>query len=177
MQTQVLRRSFLEFSTVQYDKLKCWVLSKIIATAEKSFPGNLSKWIDMMDVDELFVTALDGNQIGTCMKLIENGTIVNGPDRCDIRPLTLAVREERFDMCELLIKRGASVNAKGHEYQEPPLYYALTGNKPELVRLLLSHGAEFMIKVRNRSAFECVPAVHFQQMAHNLNRAGIFHVL
>ena len=157
------------------------MLSKIIATAEKSFPGNLSKWIDMMDVDELFVTALDGNQIETCKMLIENGASVNGSDSCDIRPLTLAVRREqfdiRFDMCKLLIALGASVNAKGHKYQEPPLYYALAGGKPRLACLLLSHGAEFMIKVRNRSAFKCVPAVHFQQMAHNLNRAGIFHVL
>ena len=176
MQTQVVRRG-LKFSTVRYDRLKCWVLSKIIATAEKSFPENLSKWIDMMDVDELFVTALNGNQIETCMKLIENGTIVNGPDRGDIRPLTLAVREERFDMCELLIKRGASVNAKGHEYEEPPLYYALTGNKPELVPLLLRRGAEFTIKVRNRPTFEHSPTMAFEGIARNLKHAGIFHVL
>ena len=167
----------LEFAFSKNNQLTGWVLSKISAMAEISVSENLSKWIDTMDVDELLATAIVKEQMDTSMVLIENGVSVNGPDRLDIRPLTLAVKEGQFNMCKLLIKQGASVNANGYTCKEPPIYYALTGNKTEIVKLLLSHGAEIMnVKVGKRSALERSQTTGSRTVARILNSAGIYHV-
>ena len=165
----------LEFAFSKNNQLTGWVLSKISTMAEISVSENLSKWIDTMDVDKLLVTAIGKKQMDTSMMLIENGASVNEPDRCAIRPLTYAVKEGRFDVCKLLIEQGASVNAKG--YKQPPIYYALTGNKTEIVKLLLSHGAEFMnVKFGDRSALEHSQTTGSRTVARILNSAGIYHV-
>ena len=167
----------LEFAFRENNQLTGWVLSKISTMAEISVSENLSKWIDTMDVDELLVTAIGKKQMDTCMLLIENGASVNGTDRYDIRPLTYAVKEGQFNLCKLLIEQGASVNAKGYTCKEPPIYYALTGNKTEIVKLLLSHGAEFMnVKVGKRSALERSQTTGSRPVARILNCAGIYHV-
>ena len=80
-------------------------------------------------------------------------------------------------MCKLLIAQGASVNAKGYKYKEPPIYYALTGNETEIVKLLLSHGAEFTnVKARQRLALEHSQTTGSYKVARILDSAGIYHV-
>ena len=65
----------------------------------------------------------------------------NRPKSHEDSPLCVATRQGNISVVSLLISRGASVRQKD-ELLWPPLRYAAYYGHPDIVRLLLSHGAE-----------------------------------
>ena len=71
---------------------------------------------------------------------LDMGANVNDPDGF-ATPLYYAVSRQHLDAAKLLIDRGADVNV-GSKISGPPLKAAVAKSKPELITLLLAHGAD-----------------------------------
>ncbi|MCE7981950.1 MAG: sigma-70 family RNA polymerase sigma factor [Caldilinea sp. CFX5] len=56
--------------------------------------------------------------------------------------LHIAVSRNRYAVTQLLIERGADVNAKGGWWVVTPLHWAADNGHTEIVRLLIAHGAD-----------------------------------
>ena len=59
---------------------------------------------------------------------------------CLAQPLHLAVQLGFIDVCRLLIRGGALINAQTKQ-RKCPLHLAIVGNQDDIIHLLLSHGA------------------------------------
>jgi hypothetical protein len=81
-------------------------------------------------------------------KLLDDGVDVNTKFRYDATALAYACDRGHLDVAKLLVERGADVNARDTFYKATPLNWAVSpamGRKPqhpEIVRLLLEHGAQ-----------------------------------
>ena len=71
---------------------------------------------------------------------IERGATVDAPHTYGT-PLFAHARKGNFDICKLLIEKGADVNAENYE-NATPLFAAADGGKVEVIKLLLENGAE-----------------------------------
>lgn len=76
---------------------------------------------------------------------LDAGANVNDPDGF-ATPLYYAVSRQHLDAAKLLIARGADVNV-GSKISGPPLKAAVAKSKPELITLLLEHGADPKVAV------------------------------
>ena len=76
---------------------------------------------------------------------LDAGANVNDPDGF-ATPLYYAVSRQHLDAAKLLIDRGADVNV-GSKISGPPLKAAVAKRKPELITLLLAHGADPKVTV------------------------------
>jgi ankyrin repeat protein len=86
------------------------------------------------------ISALE-NQVEMVTFLLENGAEVNAAiDKDQITPLHKAVRKGLFDVCELLINRGADVNLKTAK-GETALDIAREEGNENIVELLIRNGA------------------------------------
>ena len=97
---------------------------------------------------------------------LDAGANVNDPDGF-ATPLYYAVSRQHLDAAKLLIDRGADVNV-GSKISGPPLKAAVAKSKPELITLLLAHGADPNLTVGDQTALheavrrgclECVKAL------------------
>ncbi len=81
-------------------------------------------------------------------QLLDDGVDVNTKYRYGATALSYACDRGHFDVVKLLVDRGADVNVKDTFYNATPLTWAVSpamGRKPqhpEVVRLLLQHGAQ-----------------------------------
>jgi len=73
--------------------------------------------------------------------LLERGANVNTTDNRGVSPLFIAIFSQDYLLCRLLINAGASVNHKLPSGVSM-LRFAKIGSSPEVVDLLISHGAE-----------------------------------
>lgn len=71
---------------------------------------------------------------------IERGATVDAP-HVHGTPLLKHARKGNYDICKLLIEKGADVNAENYE-NATPLFAAADGGHPEVVKLLLENGAD-----------------------------------
>ncbi len=81
-------------------------------------------------------------------KLLDEGVDVNTKFRYGATALSYACDRGHLDAAKLLMDRGADVNARDTFYSATPLIWAVSPNMgrkpqhPEIVRLLLEHGAQ-----------------------------------
>jgi ankyrin repeat protein len=73
----------------------------------------------------------------------------NGPEKAFSTPLIKAVKTNRPFIAEYLIQRKANVNIRD-SVDNSPLKYAIEMNLPEMVDLLLAHGADKSYRAKNR---------------------------
>jgi ankyrin repeat protein len=66
-------------------------------------------------------------------------------DDDDFMPLQLALSEEHFDICKILIDAGANVNHINNEDGDTPLIFAARTGNLEGIKLLMKHGANYNI--------------------------------
>jgi len=86
--------------------------------------------------------AISNKDLGMVKLLITKGADVNaGPHPA----LHSAAQRGRSDIAELLIQKGASVNAKDKRGY-PPLYYAISNKHLDTAKLLIAHGADVNTK-------------------------------
>jgi len=74
------------------------------------------------------------------------GSDVNAEDEDGATALHLAAKQGRKEVAELLITRGANVNARcgkqSDEFGKTPLHFALEAGQEDLARLLIANGAD-----------------------------------
>jgi HEAT repeat protein len=75
--------------------------------------------------------------------------IVNAKDSNGTTPLHIAVWEGRKELVELLLAKGADVNARTNPMGSTPLHFAASDGRKDLVELLLAHGADVNAKNNN----------------------------
>jgi len=115
------------------------ILSTVAALAQSTSPGDKA--------DALAEAARKGDA-AVVKKLLDEGVDVNTKYRYGATALSYACDRGHLDVVKLLIERGADVNVKDTFYGATPLTWAVTpamGRKPqhpEVVRLLLQHGAQ-----------------------------------
>jgi len=92
--------------------------------------------------------AASHNCIEAVKLLLDAGVPPNNPDKDTGRTnLTSAAIFGHYDIAAMLIDKGAKVDA-ADKWGKTPLMYA-ANNQPQLVKLLLSHGASFHLRDRN----------------------------
>lgn len=103
--------------------------------------------------DELLLAIRNGD-IKSVERLLEDGVDVNSKPRrgfmrspwlCDYTPLQFACVEDQYEVAELLIAKGAYVNAVDSR-GKTPLHLAAGVPAYSIVRLLLQSGADATIK-------------------------------
>ena len=96
--------------------------------------------------DGALIQAIDGGNIEAVKQHLANGADVNAKDvLMGMTPLHYAARDGQKEIAELLIAKGAGVNAK-NKYGWTPLHNAATGHK-EIVELLIAEGADVNTKI------------------------------
>jgi ankyrin repeat protein len=86
--------------------------------------------------------------------LVEHGAKINGPQNTyGMTPLIHAIKGRSLRVAELLVDKGADVNAAvvsaNANAGNTPLMYAAGWKSPEIVKLLVKHGAD--LKARNKA--------------------------
>ncbi len=74
--------------------------------------------------------------------LLVHGANIEAQDRCGATALILAAREGHVDTARVLLKHMAAVQALDREVQATPLHWAVLGGHREMVKFLVSQGAE-----------------------------------
>jgi hypothetical protein len=115
------------------------ILSAAAGLAQATSPGDKA--------DALAEAARKGDPV-VVKKLLDDGVDVNTKFRYGATALSYACDRGHLDVVKLLLDRGADVNVKDTFYGAMPLNWAVSpamGRKPqhpEIVRLLLQHGAQ-----------------------------------
>ena len=100
------------------------------------------------DRAEAFAEAARKGDAATVKKLLDEGVDVNTKFRYGATALSYACDRGHLDVVKLLLDRGADVNVRDTFYNATPLTWAVSPNMgrkpqhPEIVRLLLQHGAQ-----------------------------------
>jgi len=104
--------------------------------------------------------------------LIERGAGVNVVDDEGTTPLILASYRGHVEVAKVLLERGAAVDAQEMRYRLSSLTHAVGRNDAELVRLLLAHGADPMLKAADgRTALDRAEANGATQIVALLKQA------
>ena len=89
--------------------------------------------------------ARDGN-IALVSRELSRGADVNAKDRDGATPLPWAAWAGHKQVVELLIAKGADVNAKVDRHGMTPLHYAASRGHKEIAELLIANGADVNAK-------------------------------
>lgn len=98
------------------------------------------------DGDTALHRAAARGQVEAVKLLLERGANVNALDDEGTTPLILASYRGHAEVAKLLLERGAAVDAQEMRYRLSSLTHAVGRNDAELVKLLLGHGADPMLK-------------------------------
>ena len=120
-----------------------------VAIAFKQSPiGDLlrqhsGKTRDELKAAESIVAAIRLGNIEAIKQHLDDGTEVNAKDENGLTPLHFAKTKE---IADLLISKGADVNAKEAKNQITPLHWAAWRGRKEIVELLIANGADVNAK-------------------------------
>lgn len=90
---------------------------------------------------QLFAAAHHGD-VDTIDRLLENNKIhVDATDGRENTALFVATEAKKIGAIQALLKHGANANIS-NEYQVAPLEFAICNCEPEIIKLLVSHGAD-----------------------------------
>ena len=108
---------------------------------------NKTGGVTQEDANEMLFEAVEHDNIEEVNHAIAEGADIDALNMFDYTPLMTAVRtRKRIELVELLLLRGADVNASDDPNGDTSLIFA-SGNMDVLVvRLLLLHGADLTMK-------------------------------
>ena len=94
------------------------------------------------EADRALLKAAEKGNIKAVKQAIADGADVNANDKDFVwTPLHYAVRHGHKEIAELLIEKGANVNAK-NKYRTTPLHRAAAWDHKEVAELLIAEGAD-----------------------------------
>lgn len=86
--------------------------------------------------------AVTRNELSIVQYMLEKPINMNVKDVNGFTPLHYAVRKQNFLILELLVNKGADIDAECGNMGYTPLFYAVTKQNAEMVKLLLKLGAD-----------------------------------
>ena len=104
-----------------------------------------SRYSDEALSDEIFINAIEANNMTLVQKYIDDGGDVNCKDAAGHTALGVAVLYDRDDIARYLVDKGALINEPSGDEKQTPLhllYVRKTGDSPELARFLIENGAD-----------------------------------
>jgi ankyrin repeat protein len=121
--------------------------SVILAVAITAMLGTIAHPASV--TDDLFA-AIEKNDIQKVRYLIPVGADVNARDPyASMSPLMIAAYDGSTEIAQLLIEKGAELNAKGGpDMDMTPLIYAVSQDSFDMVKLLIEKGANVNVKTR-----------------------------
>ncbi len=96
--------------------------------------------------DPLLVTAVRSGWMSATKLLLENGAILNPESPRRLTPLTAAAAGGNKGIVELLLSKGANINALDGVHGWAPLHYAVYYGLRTLAETLLGHGADVDVR-------------------------------
>ena len=125
------------------------------------------------DGDTALHRAAARGQVEAVKLLLERGANVNAVDDEGTTPLILASYRGHAEAAKLLLERGAAVDAQEMRYRLSSLTHAVGRNDAELVKLLLGHGADPMLKAADgRTALDRAEANGAKEIVALLRKAA-----
>ena len=100
------------------------------------------------EIDEMFVAVWNGRSEKVRALLRDHPELVSTKITNGHTPLHDAAYRGHENVVELLLAKGADVNAKGNS-DRTPLHNAASGSKPNVARLLLTKGAKVNARMEN----------------------------
>ncbi len=99
--------------------------------------------------------AVVSQKIDAVKELLQGSVEIDLSDKLGRTPLHYAAFGGNTEIIELLLKKGANINAIDTSKQWTPLFFAVFMNRPDAVKLLIDHGADDMIKDKlNKTAYD-----------------------
>ena len=105
--------------------------------------------------------AARNNDVTEAKRLISGGAHLDVQDQTCLTPLHIAASENKREMVQLLLSKGANPNVTGSGGWAMPLTSAITINKIEIVRLLIENGADVNATTVNNNGTPLMHAVNF----------------
>ena len=131
----------------------------------------------MLNNQQTLLHSIPSGDIGLIRQAIENGADVNHIHDIDgtgmrLSYLHTAAAAGRYDVMDLLVSKGANVNARSRD-GETPLQFAAAANNVAGARLLLSSGAHLDAEDKNKvTAIEEAVANNHSEMTQLLSERG-----
>lgn len=110
---------------------------------ESNVAESTSKPSSSKPIDPIY-SILKENKIDEAIEYVRTGKLkpIDCEDEHGTTPLQYAAFRGHYDLCKLLIERGANVNAKSHDQGYSALMFAAISNHVQVVRLLLDYDAD-----------------------------------
>ena len=110
---------------------------------ESNAAESTSKPSSSKPIDPIY-SILKENKIDEAIEYVRTGKLkpIDCEDEHGTTPLQYAAFRGHYDLCKLLIERGANVNAKSHDQGYSALMFAAISNHVQVVRLLLDYDAD-----------------------------------
>jgi hypothetical protein len=103
--------------------------------------------------DVTVLSAVAKGDITQVESLLSKGADANLADRMRWTPLHIAARNNRLDIVELLVNKGANLNLNATNNRgQTPLHIAVTNSQKEIVELLITKGADVNIMTGSDNA-------------------------
>ena len=110
-------------------------------------------WLIIKGHKGTLFSACESGDIEGVKRHLADGADVNAKDNSGDTPLHIASFERHTEIAELLIAKGADVNAEGRRNDYTPLHTAADMGAKEIAELLIAKGAE----VNARSEYQLTP--------------------
>ena len=118
------------------------VVKKHANIAEKLISRGANVHILDMHQDSLLIASLDLEEMTVFKSLLEKKVDVNIANVFGKTALHRAAERGKLEACEMLIERGANINAEEHTTKLTPLHYAAFRGNVDVIRSLLTAGAD-----------------------------------
>lgn len=120
----------------------------IVPTTSSEAQANLTREsANRQDPATVLFGAIEAGNLAMAKEAFARGAVADGRNEWGQTPLMLAAKGGNLELVNLLIEKGADVNAKStSRLGSPVLSFAAEGNSPLVLKSLLAHGADFKVR-------------------------------